>query len=514
VTTNDSHAGIDDKNSMETEVLQRVHDKLQQNLDELLAEVGHSTDVIVRRFRPIFDSREIAVIYVAGLVENETLMNNVIDPLQHMKSSHATISESIKQALTVAELNSTESFRQLLDSLYEGNAVVLIDGQAHAWIANSNGGEKRNVSEPATQTIIRGPRDSFTESITTNTSLIRRKVKSPKLWLETFQLGEVTKTNVGLMYIHDIVQPSIVEEVKRRINEIKIDGILESGYIEEYIQESTFTVFPTIQNTDRPDTSAAALLEGRVVILVDGSPFVLIAPTLFNQLFQASEDYYQRWDISSLIRLLRYVAFVIALFAPSVYVAITTYHQELIPSQLLFTLAAQREGVPFPAFIEAFVMEVVFEILREAGIRMGRAIGTSVSIVGTLVIGQAAVEAGLVTAAMVIVVSSTAISNFVSPSYNLGISTRMLRFSFMALGASLGLYGITIGIIVLTLHLCHLTSFGIPYMSSLAPFRRNDQKDILIRLPRWMMIRRPAELSNWNKTRSKNNVMEKMLKKK
>ena len=231
------------------------------------------------------------------------------------------------------------------------------------------------------------------------------------------------------MFIKGIVNDKVVEEVRKRLDRIDIDGILESGYIEELIQDETYTPFPTVYNTERPDVIAAGLLEGRIAILVDGTPFVLLVPALFTQYFQSAEDYYQRSDFG-LLRMLRYLALFIALLGPSLYIAITTFHQEMLPTALLISLAAQREGVPFPAFIEALMMEVTFEILREAGVRMPRAVGQAVSIVGALVIGQAAVEAGIVSAAMVIVVSITAIANFSFPSFNMAISIRILRFVF------------------------------------------------------------------------------------
>jgi spore germination protein KA len=273
---------------------------------------------------------------------------------------------------------------------------------------------------------------------------------------------------------------------------------LESGYIEELIQDETYTPFPTVYNTERPDVIAAGLLEGRVAILIDGTPFVLLVPALFGQFNQAAEDYYQRADIGTLLRLLRYLSFFIALLGPSLYIAITTFHQEMIPTPLLISLAAQREGVPFPAFIEALVMELTFEILREAGVRLPRAVGQAVSIVGALVIGQAAVEAGIISAAMVIVVSVTAIASFVFPSYNMAISVRILRFGLMGLAASFGLFGITLGLIAIVLHLCSLRSFGIPYMSPFAPFILADQKDMLFKVPLWGMFSRPRLISQKN----------------
>ncbi|MDP4158068.1 MAG: spore germination protein, partial [Bacillota bacterium] len=290
----------------------------------------------------------------------------------------------------------------------------------------------------------------------------------------------------------------VVKEVHHRLDKIDIGGVLESGYIEELIQDDTFTPFPTIFNSERPDVVAACLLEGRVAILVDGTPFVLVVPSLFIQNFQVPEDYYQRADISSLLRLLRVICFLIALLGPSFYIAVTTYHQEMLPTSLLISLAAQREGVPFPAFVEAVMMEVAFEILREAGIRMPRAVGQAVSIVGALVLGQAAVEAGIVSASMVIVVSLTAIANFVFPAYNMAISIRMLRFGMMLLAASFGLYGITVGILALLLHLNSLRSFGIPYMAPMSPLIPDDLKDTVIRFPQWALFSRPRLISQKN----------------
>jgi len=295
-----------------------------------------------------------------------------------------------------------------------------------------------------------------------------------------------------------------LNEVRNRINKIRIDSILESGYIEELIQDEPYTLFPTIYNTERPDSVSAGLLEGRIAILVDGTPFVLLVPALFIQFFQSPEDYYQRADISSLIRILRYVAFFLALLTPSLFIAITTFHQEMIPPALLISIVAQREGIPFPALIEALIMELTFEILREAGVRMPKAIGTAISIVGALVLGEAAVQAGLVSPAKVIVVSITALASFISPSYNLAMTVRILRFIFMLLAATFGLFGVALGLLTMLLHLCSLRSFGIPYMYPLAPFNLSGQKDTLMRIPIWRMFKRPKLISSKNSVRQQN----------
>ncbi len=286
---------------------------------------------------------------------------------------------------------------------------------------------------------------------------------------------------------------------------------MESENIEELIQDETNTAFPTLLNTERPDMTAANLLEGRIAIFVDGTPFVLIAPVTFFTFFQTSEDYYQRFEVATAIRFLRYIAFIISLFGPSIYIAAITFHQEMIPTALLLSLASQREAVPFPAFIEALIMEFTFEILREAGVRMPRAIGQAVSIVGALVLGQAAVEAGIVSSAMVIVVALTGICSFTMPMFNMAFSIRLLRFIMMASAAVLGFYGIALLSLMIIGHLCGLRSFGVPYMTPFAPFVSDDQKDTLFRLPLNMFYSRPEFTSQKGSTRfmEKNQTPEK-----
>jgi len=278
-----------------------------------------------------------------------------------------------------------------------------------------------------------------------------------------------------------------VEEVRSRLSAIKTDSVLESAYVEEFIQERILTPFPTLSNTERPDVVAAQLLDGKVAVMVDGTPSVLLAPMTFFEFFSSPEDYYQRADIATFIRVIRLISFFTAVFVPSLYVAATTFHQELIPPQLLISLSAQREGVPFPAIFEVLIMEVMFEIIREAGLRMPRAVGQALSIVGAIVLGQSAVEAGLISAAIVIVVAVTGITNFVVPVYSFGMSQRLLRFTFVLLAGFLGLFGVLCGALFLIAHLVSLTSFGVPYMTPVSPTNGMDWKDILLRMPRpWL----------------------------
>ncbi len=396
-----------------------------------------------------------------------------------------------KDIMTIGNISSITNLDDLFASLMAGDTLILVDGVDQALSASTQGGEKRSIAESTTQMVVRGPKGAFTESLGTNTAMVRRIIKTPDLWMESLKVGRVTKTDVTLMYIHGIANDKVVKEIRQRLHRIDIDSILESGYIEQLIEDQTLTPFPTMYNTERPDVVAGNLLEGRIAIFVDGTPFVLIAPAVFMQFFQSAEDYYARFDIATSIRLLRIFMFMISLIAPATYVAVTTFHQEMVPTMLIVAIAAQRESVPFPAFVEAVLMEITFEILREAGIRLPKAIGSAVSIVGALVIGQAAVQASIVSPAMVIIVSITAIASFATPSFDMAISARLIRFLFMIGAATFGFYGIILCLLMMVVHLCGLRSFGVPYMAPFAPFIPVNNGDTVVRLPWWTLRQRP-----------------------
>lgn len=288
----------------------------------------------------------------------------------------------------------------------------------------------------------------------------------------------------------------MVEEARKRLGKVKPNALFDSGMLEEYIVDKTATPFPLIYTTERPDAICGHLVSGKAAIFVDGSPFVLSIPTVFSDFFQSSEDYYQPFMISTFVRFIRYLAFLIALLFPAIYISAVTYHLELIPTELLFTISSQRENLPFPVFVETMLMEITFEILREAGVRMPRAVGPTVSIVGGLVIGTAAVEAGVVSNIMVIIVALTAISSFVSPIYNLSVSSRLLRFGLLILGALAGFYGVMMGIMAMIGHMCSLRSFGVAYTAPFAPLYPKEHEDILLRFPLWVTKRRPIYLNS------------------
>jgi spore germination protein KA len=487
----------------------QVSSSLNINLEMLQSILGQNSDIIFRRFNlGMTEETELAVIYAEGITDKTNLNNNILNPLMlesHRRGfnpSKENILYMIKNfAVTVSNVSEASNINELVTATLEGNVILFINNQPTALILHNTGVKSRAISEPQTEILVRGPKEGFIENLTTNISLIRRRLKSPNLIFEDLHIGRITYTRVTITYIKGIASPDLVAEIKRRLGRIDIDGILESGYLEELIEDNTFSPFPQILHTERPDRVAASLLEGRVSILTDGTPFALIAPAEFVSFMTSPEDYYERYWLGTAIRWLRYIAMTMSLLLPSLYIAVTTFHQEMIPTRLLISIAASRQGVPFPALVEALAMEFTFEAIREAGIRLPRAIGQAVSIVGALVIGQAAVQAGIVSPLMIIVVAVTGMASFVNPSYNMGISLRLLRFPMMLLGGTLGLFGIMAGILCIFIHLAGLRSFGVPYLASLAPLHLGNLKDVLIRAPWWAMDKRPDETGKLNSRR-------------
>ncbi len=484
----------------------RLDADLDANLERIKVELGTSPDFVVRRFTlRTKEKLQVAAIYIDSVTDKDLVNNFVIrslmspslpEPPAGIESAEEAFRYVCDNAVAVGQIEAVADWTTMTLEVLMGKTALLVDGWDECVCCNTIGGDKRAVSEASTQVVIRGPKDSFSESIATNVGLVRRRIRTPDFAFEAIKIGSITQTTVVMMYIKNIAKPTIIDEVRRRLCNIDTDAILESGYIEEFIEDNWQSPFPTIYNTERPDVVAANLIEGRIAIIVDGTPFALVVPTVMAQFFTAAEDYYQRYDIGSFIRLLRYVAFVISLFGPAAYIALTTFHQEMLPTPLLINLSGSREGVPFPALVEAFLMEISFEILREAGIRMPRAVGQAVSIVGALVLGEAAVQAGIVSPIMVIVVSITAIANFSIPAYNLAITARLLRFLFMLAAGFLGFYGVMLGMIMLVAHMNSLRSFGVAFLSPLVPVRPKQWKDFFIRLPHWTIRNRPGNVTD------------------
>ncbi len=474
--------------------------RLRENEAFIREAFGNSSDLIVRKVR-FGTGRGIAVlvVHLDGLVDKELVSEAIIKPigvtseiLESERLSSIQVKDRLRDRLIlVSDVKQVSDRTDFLSRIAEGKCGVVIGGSSEALVCDVRGFETRSIQEPQSEVVIRGPREGFSEVLRVNTSLLRRRIRDPRFWIEEFTVGRVSRTQVAIAYIKGIANDKVVQEARDRITRIDVDSIQESGKLEEYVEDAPFSPFPTILRTERPDRVAGALFEGRIAILTDGTPFVLIVPVTFLMFLTSPEDYYERFFIASAVRLLRYASFFIAFLLPALYVAVTTFHQEMLPTPLVLAIAAQREGVPFPAVFEALLMEVAFEILREAAVRLPKIYGPAISIVGVLILGEAAVRAGLVSSAMIIVVALTAISSFVTPIFSLSIAVRLLRFPVILLAGALGLFGVVFGFSIAGIHLSSLRSFGVPFLEPVAPVVVSDLKDALVRLPWWAMDTRP-----------------------
>lgn len=455
---------------------------------------GPNPDLVLRNLKVGPSSHPVLAVALNGMIDRTTAQKVLSDIIAAAAAAPATgeamVDWLVQQSSSVPITNVEEKFHSALKAILDGDYILFVAGSARVVKMEAPGWESRPISEPAVESVIRGPREGFVEAFATNASMVRRRLRDSGLRIETLIVGERSGTKVGLCYLNGLCKQELVDEAKRRLGRIQIDGVMAAGYIEELIEDTAWTIFPLMTTTERPDVVAAALLEGRFALLVDGTPFATIAPTTFTELMQASEDYYERFPVAFFVRLLRWFFASLVVLLPSLYVAITTYHQEVIPPALLLTLMTAREGVPFPAVIEALIMELSFEALREASVRMPKTMGQAISIAGALVLGQAAVQAGIVSAPMVIVVAITGIASFLVPKPNLGAALRLLRFPMLLLASTLGLYGLTVGIMATGVHLISLRSFGAPYFAPFGPWVSAGFQDALWRKPWWALHRR------------------------
>jgi len=490
--------------------------KISEDLDENFTYIQDifedCYDVQLHRF--IIGTRKIGgfLAYITDLVDNNAVNERILDNL--VTDSRIAdfdgvprkkdLIDVVRYGLTsVGEVKEVHTIKDVVNNILLGACVLFIHGSSSGLSFGVKIYEGRSVSQPITQEVITGPMEAFNESVDTGVSLIRNRIKTPNLKMEKFQIGRLTKTKVIVSYIKGIVREGVVEEVRERLKKIDIDGILDSGHLEELIGDNPYSPFPQTGYYERPDTCAGALLEGRVVILVDGSPFALVAPNVFVDLLTAAEDSYNKYLFVTFMRTLRYITSGMALFLPAIYIAVITFHQEMIPTSLLTTIAGPYAGIPFPAVVEVLLLEFLFEILREAGVRLPKPVGQAVSIVGALIIGEAAVQAGLFARSTIIVAATTGISSFTIPGYGFGRVIRVLRFILIILAASFGIFGIMIGALVILTHLSGLRSFGVPYLSPLSPLTFQDLKDTLIQAPISLMKNRPKFIQGKNLKRQK-----------
>ncbi|WP_342576968.1 spore germination protein [Paenibacillus sp. FSL M8-0142] len=483
----------------------RLTGKYDTDLTAIRKVIGGQADV---RFREITirGTRVRAVLlFVEGLTDIDLVVTQLLKPLmlhgipeEHrtafLHSSSAMKDYLTEQVMTVSEVQAVTEMERFVESVLFGKTGLVVEGMQGAFLIGAAKGKSRSIEDPISEALLRGPRVGFTERLGDNTGLLRLHGQNESLVMTKFEVGNRVKKDLVLAYMRDIADSKLVEEVASRIQRIEIDDPMESGYIEQLIEDNVLSPFQQVQNTERPDRVIAGLLEGRVAILLDGTPFALILPVTFSMLLQSPEDYYDRWLPGTFIRVLRFLAAMLALLAPALYISFISYHPGLIPTKLALSITETRQGVPFPSIIEALIMEVSIEILREAGIRLPKPIGPAMGIVGGLIIGDAAVNAGIVSPFLVIVVAVTAISSFTIPVYSAGITLRILRFTGMFSAAVLGLFGVVLFFLLICSHLVRLKSFGVPYVSPMTPYNISEWKDFIIRAPLKMMKKRPGML--------------------
>lgn len=497
----------------------KISGALEDTITVINGILGINDDYELRRFQ-VFGQHPAALIYYTHMVDITMLNSEILKPLMYgppdLERKNRNGGELkdvlLNDTLYHGEVKTESLITKVIIGILRGQTMVIVEGLDEALLISTRKIDKRAIDQPATEQVIRGPREGFIELLSTNIALLRYRLQSPDLRIKTMEIGRRTQTKVAICYMEGLTNPELVTEVNRRLTIIDIDAILDSGYLEQFIEDNQMSPFPQVQNTERPDKVVANLLEGRVAILVDGSPLALVVPTVFSQFYQTVEDYTERFLLMSAIRLARLIALVFSLVFPSLYVAIISFNPELIPTEFAVAVAGGRAGVPFPAIIEVLVIEISMEVLREATIRLPQQVGGALSIVGVLVVGQAAVAAGFASPITVVIIALTTIGSFATPAYNVALALRLLRFPLIILAGIFGLYGVMIGLILIANHLLSLKSFGVPYLSPLVPGNFDGMKDLVARSPLWWMRKRPAFLFPLDRIRISDKTVEELKK--
>ncbi|BCS80642.1 spore germination protein [Anaerocellum diazotrophicum] len=485
---------------------EKIYTSIDNNLNYLKEVLIDNDDIVIREF--LAGDVKCATVFVDGLVNREIIDRDVIKHLMveiqlfdKNISQNEVYSKILNTLLATSDIKELTSFKDAILDLLCGETLLFIDKSDKIIRISTRNFPNRGIQQPISENAVRGPRDSFNEVVRFSTALIRRRVRDTRLRVKNLKLGRRSKTDVYLIYVDDIVDKDILNEVKQRLSRIDIDAIMESGMIEQFIEDDIFCLFPTIQHTERVDTAVAALYEGRIVILTDNTNLALIVPATFTTFIQHSEDYYERWHIATVIRILRIFAAILAMTLQGFYISISSFTPSMIPPDLGLFIAATREGVPIPVFLEALFLEFMLELLREAGLRLPGPIGQTIGIVGGLIIGQAAVQAGIISPIMVILVATTAIASFAIPAYNFSISLRLFKFVYILVCAALGLYGFILLSLIIIGNLVKTKSFGVPYLSPFVSFEIMDYKDAIVRLPTRYLWARPIFASTQQKIR-------------
>ena len=450
-------------------------------VQKIKKDTNNASDIIYKEI--MIQDKKITLVFSEVLTSGVDISNIILKNIAKVISEKIEVSGDLFQffynSIPNHNVSKIKDYNDLLYRLFNGFTIFIIDNDNY-FSMETRAILDRGITSADSELSVRGPKDSFTETYNKNLGLVRKRIKSEHLWVETKELGKQTKTRVGLLYMENIADNKLINKVSRQLDKINIDGIIDSGYLKEYFVEDSH-IFPTITTTERPDLVAMSLLEGKVVILVDNSPYALILPCFFIDLFHSPDDYYQKPINITFIRIIRLCAFLIAILIPAYYIAITTHNHDSITTDLLLNFLSQRSTVPFPALVEALLMTISFEILRESDMRMASTMGTAVSILGGLVLGDAAVAAGIISPIMIIVVAISAISGLVFTSIELTSAIRWWRIILMILASLLGIYGIFLGLIILITKLASIKVLTKPYLAPFSPLILSEQSDAIFR---------------------------------
>ncbi|MCP3032403.1 spore germination protein [Halobacillus sp. A1] len=451
---------------------------LSRNIDYLLNEFKYTDDLKIR----VLKKGDAALLYFEAMTDQEKVQQMIFDPIEMGKADHIYDIPNSKE---------TTNLEECIRSLLRGHAIYMEDGHERVTMFNVTSVFNRSVEEPANEKVVRGAHDGFVENLMININLVRKRIEHRDLTVKFFKVGKKTNTNVAIVYMDGIANPELVQKVKKRIQSVHTDKVQSPGFMEEFMEDSPLSPFPQMLNSERPDRIVASIMEGRVAMFTEGSPTAIVAPSTFFMFYQSPDDYNTRWYAGTFVRLIRFASFLIAVGLPAFYISVVSFHFEVIPDDLITPIKSSINEIAYPPILEALVMVVIIELIREAGIRLPSPVGQTIGIVGGLVIGDAVVRAGLVSNIMVIVVALTAIASFVVPSNELSMTLRLLTFPLIFLAGTLGFVGLIFGFLLIAVHLAKLESFGTPYFAPVAPLRIKDLKDTFVRLPIFTMKQRP-----------------------
>ena len=477
--------------------------KLENNINFVVKEIGNGSPIIIKRFfigkdEPI----EAVTMYINGLVSKDTIDRDILNPLmlhvnENLVIDQNTVDYVSKRYIPMSNTTIEENINNVVEAIKSGKTALFIGDLEKFIILDTTGGEHRTISDPLNESAVRGSREGFVENLETNISILRRKIKDKNLTIENFKVGRRSQTSLVIAYIDDIVDKNVLIEVRKRIISIDVDFVTDTGMIDQYIEDSAYSIFPQIYVTERPDIVKADIMEGRVAIILDGTPFALTAPAVFVQFFQGVEDYNDRTIVASFSRILRLIAIFIVITLPSLYLTLINYNIELIPVKFINPIIESRNGIALTPFLEILSMEVFVDFLREGGLRLPPKIASTLSIVGGIIIGNMAVQSKIVSPTTLLIVGISVVSTFLIPNYEMSLSIRFIRFPMLVLADILGFLGIAAGWLFIIIHLSSLESFGVPYFS----IKSSDLKDIFIRAPLWKMNKRPKSIPNNNSVR-------------